>query len=956
MRRMVCIRNVDFGRNGSKVVLCLIALAFLFFALTSARSKAKSAHEQLLDSHLYSALLVTNEDQQAELLQTHCYTELINAEEDVEDPKLHISINKFHINNEFISRSSLLTRGTLLDCLRKNNRRLLSGEEALSKSRYTKFLEFLFRRANASRRRHMLQIAAPAPAPSPTILSPQFSPAPSPVHDSVPISPQVPDSPPSAVSPVPTAGGEASRRNSASTAQSNKGNTSHRTIVIAVTVTAGVTFVFATLLFCCCFRVCRGQSALGKNDERPLLSLSLNEYSAGSSHKLHAFGDSISEGKLDSQLPSDSSCIDSNVNGTSKAKDSPVKVWMEHSIDMPPSSLKPPPGKLGTPGLPPLKPPPGKIGSLPPKPLPPRPSGKSPSSPPLPPCGKASSPPPPPHRPGNTAPSPSPPPPSPGNTTPCPPPPPLPPSSMKLTSNIPRPPPRGPPSPPLPPGIKTSPCPPPPPRSGIPPPRPPTMGLKPLQASPLGSYYPSDTSGEGSEVNAPKTKLKPLFWDKVKANPDHSMVWHQIRSGSFQFNEEMIESLFGYAPHEKSKTDQKKELLSQDRSTQYVQIIDLKKAQNLSILLRALNVTTEEVCDALQEGNELPPEFLQTLMKMSPTTEEELKLRLFSGELSRLRPADRFLKVMVDIPFAFQRMESLLFMCTLQEDASTIKESFVTLEAACTELKKSRLFLKLLEAVLKTGNRMNDGTYRGGAQAFKLDTLLKLSDVKGIDGKTTLLHFVVQEIIRSEGVKVARIKSITQSEDRIDDPSLDPEEHYCSLGLQVVSGLSAELVNVKRAAVLDPDSITGTVAKLGQQLRKTQEFLNSKMKNIDEEKGFHQALKSFVQNAEVDVLSLLEEEKRIMALVRSTIDYFHGNAGKDEGLRLFVIVRDFLIMLDKVCKEVKDAPRKHNRTPNKEGSTTQPSSEPSRRPNPHQRLFPAIRDRRIDYSSSDEDI
>ncbi|XP_039126828.1 hypersensitive-induced response protein 4-like isoform X3 [Dioscorea cayenensis subsp. rotundata] len=33
------------------------------------------------------------------------------------------------------------------------------------------------------------------------------------------------------------------------------------------------------------------------------------------------------------------------------------------------------------------------------------------------------------------------------------------------------------------------------------------------------------------------------------------------------------------------------------------------------------------------------------------------------------------------------------------------------------------------------------------ADAFKLDTLLKLSDVKGTDGKTRLLHLVIQEII-----------------------------------------------------------------------------------------------------------------------------------------------------------------------------------------------------------------
>ncbi|KAF5948771.1 hypothetical protein HYC85_014728 [Camellia sinensis] len=376
----------------------------------------------------------------------------------------------------------------------------------------------------------------------------------------------------------------------------------------------------------------------------------------------------------------------------------------------------------------------------------------------------------------------------------------------------------------MPSGMKTGPRPPPPPRSGAPLPRPPATGSKPLRPPPLGANHPSHTAGEGDEADGSKTKLKPFFWDKVLANPDQSMVWHQIKSGSFQFNEEMIETLFGYAPSEKNKNEAKKESSSQDPSTQFIQIIDSKRAQNLSILLRALNVTMEEVCDALEEGNELPSEFLQNLLRMAPTSEEEQKLRLFNGEISRLGPADRFLKVLVDIPYAFKRLESLLFMRTLQEEVSMIKDSLTTLEAASTELRKSRLFLKLLEAVLKTGNRMNDGTFRGGAQAFKLDTLLKLSDVKGTDGKTTLLHFVVKEIIRSEGIRAAREARESRgirSDDFLEDPSQDSEENFRSLGLQVVSGLSSELENVKKAAALDADSLTGTVAKLGQQLVKT---------------------------------------------------------------------------------------------------------------------------------------
>lgn len=64
----------------------------------------------------------------------------------------------------------------------------------------------------------------------------------------------------------------------------------------------------------------------------------------------------------------------------------------------------------------------------------------------------------------------------------------------------------------------------------------------------------------------------------------------------------MIESLFGYTNINKNKIERKKESTSLEPSAQYIRIIDPKKAQNLSILLRALNVTTEEVLSALQEG------------------------------------------------------------------------------------------------------------------------------------------------------------------------------------------------------------------------------------------------------------------------------------------------------------------------------------------------------------------
>ena len=82
----------------------------------------------------------------------------------------------------------------------------------------------------------------------------------------------------------------------------------------------------------------------------------------------------------------------------------------------------------------------------------------------------------------------------------------------------------------------------------------------------------------------------------------------------------------------------------------------------------------------MKSGNEHPVELLQTLLKMAPTADEELKLRLFSGEISQLGSAERFLKVLVDVPFSFKRMEALLFMCSLHEEVTVTRESFETLE------------------------------------------------------------------------------------------------------------------------------------------------------------------------------------------------------------------------------------------------------------------------------------
>ncbi|KAH6808322.1 formin-like protein 6 [Perilla frutescens var. frutescens] len=414
-----------------------------------------------------------------------------------------------------------------------------------------------------------------------------------------------------------------------------------------------------------------------------------------------------------------------------------------------------------------------------------------------------------------------------------------------------------------------------------------------------GVHSSEKFNAENKEGSRPK--MKQLHWDKVRATADRATVWDHLKSTSFQLNEGAMESLFGcnsVTPVPKEAT--RKFVLP--CSEQENRILDSKKSQNIAILLRALNVTREEVSEALLDGNQegLGPELFETLVKMAPSKEEEIKLREYNDEISKLGPAERFLKAILDIPFAFKRVEALLYKANFNTEVKYLRKSFQTLEEASEELKNSRLFLKLLEAVLRTGNHMNDGTNRGDAKAFKLDTLLKLVDIKGKDGKTTLLHFVVQEVIKSEGSGAD-----STGENRPQKSNLKfNEEDFKKEGLQVVAGLSKELGNVKKAAGMDSDVLSSYVSKLEMGLQTVRQVLQ--FENHIMHDKFVDSMKVFQEEAVDEISRVKAEERKALSLVKEVTQYFHGDDAKREGhpLRIFMVIRDFLSILDNVCKDV----------------------------------------------------
>ncbi|XP_059303853.1 formin-like protein 4 [Lycium ferocissimum] len=480
------------------------------------------------------------------------------------------------------------------------------------------------------------------------------------------------------------------------------------------------------------------------------------------------------------------------------------------------------------------------------------------------------------------------------------PPPPPPPLPMKRISKAPTPPN----------AAKSKPSPPPPPKGS---------GLSSLLKPPIAPRGKGSSQEKAEARNEEKSKdngeiqvkLRPLHWDKVIANADHSMVWDEINNGSFRFEDDLMEVLFGYDVKSQKIPEGNGAITSSGTSKlarpAQIFILDPRKSQNTAIVLKSLSISRKEILDALLEGQGLSVDTLEKLTKICPTEEETLKILQFDGNPSKLADAESFLYQMLKaVPSAFRRFNAMLFRSSYDPEILNLKENLQTIELSCKELRTSRIFLRLLEAILKAGNRMNAGTARGNAQGFNLSALQKISYVKSNDGKTTLLHFVVEQVIRSEG-KRCLINKGSKAE------KLEKDTEHLTLGLPVLQGLSSEFSNVKKAAFIDYDSFINTCSTITMRVNDVQQLLMC-CGNAERDR-FVKETKVFLEECEEELKVIKEEQTRVMDLVKRTTEYYQAGSSKDkctQPLQLFAIVKDFLDMVDKVCFDITKKVQKKN--------------------------------------------
>ena len=219
-------------------------------------------------------------------------------------------------------------------------------------------------------------------------------------------------------------------------------------------------------------------------------------------------------------------------------------------------------------------------------------------------------------------------------------------------------------------------------------------------------------------------------------------------------------------------------------------------------------------------------------------------------------------------------------------------------------MRSSSLFHKVVEAVMNFGNFMSINAGSPSSHGLEPNTVLKIVDVKGADGKAALVQFVVQEILKPEGCNVMHHGSATS---KMNTSTVQGDAESRKHGLEVVSKLAAELSNTKKAASIDIGMLSRSVSELGMGLGKVQDVLrlNSMVTSAESARRFHNNMSTFLRQAEEEILKLQSQESICLSSVKEMAEYFHGESATDEAhmFRTFAGVREFLAMLDRICKE-----------------------------------------------------
>lgn len=183
-------------------------------------------------------------------------------------------------------------------------------------------------------------------------------------------------------------------------------------------------------------------------------------------------------------------------------------------------------------------------------------------------------------------------------------------------------------------------------------------------------------------------------------------------------------------------------------------LVELNRANNIAISLKAFkDFSYKELAETIAHLDPLRKirgERVQFIKDLLPTASEVKTIKAYKGDDSKLVQAELFFKELVVVPRIQTKVLVMQTMDTFKDTVVNLQQNFTILAQVCHQIMTSVKLQEVLEMVLHVGNIMNEGTRTGGAAGFKFDSLLKLTQTKSADGKTTVLDYLVMIFVAKE--------------------------------------------------------------------------------------------------------------------------------------------------------------------------------------------------------------
>ncbi|CAH2053977.1 unnamed protein product, partial [Iphiclides podalirius] len=332
-----------------------------------------------------------------------------------------------------------------------------------------------------------------------------------------------------------------------------------------------------------------------------------------------------------------------------------------------------------------------------------------------------------------------------------PPPPPPPAPAPPMPSSVPV----APPAPPAPPPLAPrGPPPPPPPAGSAPPPpapAPATLERLPQQETPI-----------------PKTKMKTINWNKIPNSKviGQNNIWALVASShkhspKAELDWSEIEGLFcqqiqptgsaGSSPRlgRSPICDSSGERKPRKESSE-ITLLDGKRSLNVNIFLKQFRSSNEDIIQLIREGShdDIGTEKLRGLLKILPEIDECEMLKAFTGDVTKLGNAEKFLLQLIQLPNYKLRIECMLLKEEWPSTAGYLESAINAILVAGDDLMSSRAIQEILYLALIAGNFLNAGGYAGGAAGVRLASLQKLPDIRANRPGMNLMHYLAMQAER----------------------------------------------------------------------------------------------------------------------------------------------------------------------------------------------------------------